>query len=264
MTDDSLAVRLGGPGSPEVRMNGRRIVIAMPIARSVQGCTKRAVAGLCILLTQMGAQVSQVDVEGMSRVTMARNQLATLVLSGHEDADAVLWVDDDMRFQPIDGLRMLAQVIHDAETPIVAAIGRKKTRDLSLEYCCELDVQEGGGIPTRAHLVRARRVGFGMVAMSLFALRMCAELARKEGRVVRMNLLDNAVNEGAMLFYELQRDGWMLGEDYSFCEDARRAGLDIYVDSSVQLGHVGAYEWSGRIADHLTEARPDGQQAMES
>ena len=37
---------------------------------------------------------------------------------------------------------------------------------------------------------------------------------------------------------------WYLGEDYSFCERARRAGFRILADTGFRLRHVGPYGYS--------------------
>jgi hypothetical protein len=36
---------------------------------------------------------------------------------------------------------------------------------------------------------------------------------------------------------------WYLGEDYAFCERARRAGYKIVVDTTIRLGHIGKYTY---------------------
>lgn len=256
MADGALAVRLGDEGSPVVSLEGRRIALVMPIARGVQGRTLMCIVELAYLLARCGATVVQAYVHGQSRVTMARTQAAAIVLAAERPCDAMLWIDDDMAFSAVDALRMIAQAVHDPKTPIVAAVGRKKTPDLSESYCCELDTEEDGGVATRGHLVAARRVGFALVAMTYQALRTTADLAIDEGRVIRMHEHEVRLTEAPHLFYEQVRGGWSLSEDYTFCEDARRAGLSIWIDASVTLGHIGAYEWSGCIGDHL-HARTD-------
>jgi hypothetical protein len=35
-----------------------------------------------------------------------------------------------------------------------------------------------------------------------------------------------------------------LGEDYSFCERARRCGYKIFADSTIRLQHIGLYGYS--------------------
>ena len=37
---------------------------------------------------------------------------------------------------------------------------------------------------------------------------------------------------------------WYLGEDYAFCERARRCGYSILADTTIRLGHIGNYPYS--------------------
>ena len=36
---------------------------------------------------------------------------------------------------------------------------------------------------------------------------------------------------------------WYLGEDYAFCERARKSGHKITVDTTLRLGHIGSYTY---------------------
>ena len=51
------------------------------------------------------------------------------------------------------------------------------------------------------------------------------------------------------------RDGEsiFLSEDYEFCEKARKVGEKCYLDTSIQLGHIGEYDY--RLADVLKYQR---------
>lgn len=50
-------------------------------------------------------------------------------------------------------------------------------------------------------------------------------------------------------FPERDGEGIYLSEDYAFCERARQVGVDSYVDTSIQLGHIGEYDY--RLQDVL-------------
>jgi hypothetical protein len=40
-------------------------------------------------------------------------------------------------------------------------------------------------------------------------------------------------------------DHWYLGEDFAFCERARRCGFKVIADTRIRLGHIGrqTYQW---------------------
>ncbi len=50
-------------------------------------------------------------------------------------------------------------------------------------------------------------------------------------------------------FPERNGESIFLSEDYDFCEKARKVGVDPYIDTSIQLGHIGEYDY--RLADVL-------------
>lgn len=63
---------------------------------------------------------------------------------------------------------------------------------------------------------------------------------------------------------------WYLGEDYSFCERARRCGFHVMADTTIRLWHVGSYRYgwedAGRDVErfddytfHITDAAPSVQ-----
>jgi GT2 family glycosyltransferase len=39
-------------------------------------------------------------------------------------------------------------------------------------------------------------------------------------------------------------DYWYLGEDFAFCERARRSGYRIFADTTIRLRHIGNYGYS--------------------
>lgn len=43
---------------------------------------------------------------------------------------------------------------------------------------------------------------------------------------------------------ERENEGIFLSEDYSFCEEARKIGVKSYIDTSIQLGHLGEYVYT--------------------
>ena len=49
--------------------------------------------------------------------------------------------------------------------------------------------------------------------------------------------------------------GERTGEDVFFFNDVRAAGFDVWLDPSIELGHVGEHEWRGRFADTITKPK---------
>jgi GT2 family glycosyltransferase len=38
-----------------------------------------------------------------------------------------------------------------------------------------------------------------------------------------------------------------MGEDYLFCDRARELGFEVWVDPSIELGHMGVQEYKGNF-----------------
>jgi hypothetical protein len=50
---------------------------------------------------------------------------------------------------------------------------------------------------------------------------------------------------------------WYLGEDFAFCEQARRCGFRIVADTTIRLWHVGTYRYGWEDAGREVERYGD-------
>jgi hypothetical protein len=46
------------------------------------------------------------------------------------------------------------------------------------------------------------------------------------------------------LILDTPRGPWYLGEDYAFCERARRCGIQVFADTTIRLRHYGRFGFS--------------------
>lgn len=44
--------------------------------------------------------------------------------------------------------------------------------------------------------------------------------------------------------WEEEGQTYYLGEDFSFCKYAQKCGFEIFIDSTIKLGHIGKYEYT--------------------
>lgn len=166
-------------------------------------------------------------------IDRTRSEMATTVLA--EGWDEIMWIDSDIVFEADDVARLRSH-----ELPFVAGVYAKRgTGGLACHLealAIELRVGEGGGlVPVRyvgMGFVLARRQVFDDVATT-FALPRCntAFSAPVVPYFLPM-VIEDARTAGGY---------WYLGEDYAFCERARRAGHAIVVDTTIRLGHIGSY-----------------------
>jgi hypothetical protein len=204
-----------------------RCIVLVPYLTHIEPACERGLRAL----EQRGLEVRRYP--SSAAIDRTRSEMATAVLD--EGFDEVMWIDSDIVFEADDVARLRSH-----ELPIAAGVYAKRgTGGLALHLeadCHELRVGEGGGLTT------IRYVGFGFVLIrrqvfadvaTTFALPSCNT---KFGSPVTPYFLP-------MVIEDAQAAGgyWYLGEDYAFCERARRAGHAVVVDSTIRLGHVGSY-----------------------
>jgi len=201
--------------------------ILVPAASPIESACESSLR----VLEQRGFTVWRVP--GYSAIDQARNQLASDALA--QGFDELIWIDSDIGFQPEDVERLRSHNL-----PIVAGIYPKKgKRALS----CHLqpgtkDVKFGshGGLLE----IQYAATGFLYARREVYDdIRTCCDLVtcnQRFGRAVVPYFQPLVVPDG--------EGHWYLGEDFAFCERARRAGHRIWADTTVRLFHIGGYPYS--------------------
>ena len=148
-------------------------------------------------------------------------------------ADRLLWLDSDM-YLPMDTLQQLSKDIDD-EHQIVSGLYFQRKGDCPpvIYKSCRLDRLSNGKIdPVAEHytdypdgdLFEVDAFGFGCVLMTMKAAETVVQ------------------KYGAMPFMPVGG----FGEDLSFCLRAREAGVKLWCDSRVRLGHIGLHTYDER------------------
>ena len=151
-----------------------------------------------------------------SLVYDSRNKLAAqAIVNG---ADYVMWFDSDMLFNP-DTLERLMEHMKDKD--IVGGLYFRRIppyTPVAFQYFPAEDigkVEFKGMDDVPSEPVKVSGIGFGCLLMKTSVL---IDVLSKEG--------DLFTPDGC-------------GEDISFCNRARRCGYDIWLDPSIECGHVG-------------------------
>ena len=178
-----------------------------------------------------------------SLVYDSRNEL--LRMAKEADADRILFVDSDMQFEP-DLLTRLGEDI-DNGCEIVAPLCFKRKPPFTPVIYSQMYLKEEDGkkIPTAqiihdyppADLFPVEAVGFGCVLMTMDAVK---KVTDKFGQWPFMPAAG-------------------FGEDMSFCMRAREAGVQIWCDSRVRVGHVGYYTFGEYDYKKHREGQVDAQ-----
>jgi hypothetical protein len=177
-------------------------------------------------------------VGGFAAIDQARSQLATDALA--EGFDEIMWIDADIVFDPLDVERLRSN-----PAPLIGGVYAKKgVRELALHIepgTTVMTLGEGGGTaPVRyvgAGFLLTRRAVYDAVGSKLSV---CNE---RFGRACTPYFLPMVIED--------ERGPWYLGEDYAFCERARRAGIPTLVDTRLRLYHAGrhAFGWEEAGSD---------------
>jgi hypothetical protein len=64
---------------------------------------------------------------------------------------------------------------------------------------------------------------------------------------------------------ERESEGIFLSEDYAFNENARKVGIKSYIDTSIQLGHIGEYNFTlNDVIAHQNKLRMDAEKKAQA
>jgi len=158
--------------------------------------------------------------------------MATRALA--EVFDELLWIDDDVVFDPDDVGRL-----RESGAPLVAGVCPKKgKRELAVHVMpgtASFTFGPSGG------LVEVLYAGTGF----LYTRRSLYEEMAAELPVCNAQFGEPIVPYFLPFVVQTEKGPWYLAEDYAFCERARRAGHRILVDTRIRLLHLGshAYGW---------------------
>jgi hypothetical protein len=185
-------------------------------------------------------------VQGYAAIDQARSQIASDALA--DGFDELLWIDSDVVFD-VDDVRRLRE--HDV--PIVCGIYPKKnSRALSCHLLPDTRTVRFG---THGGLLEIRYAATGFL---LTRREVYDGIARHEQLPVCNQRFSTPVVPYFLPLLIPDGDGtWYLGEDFAFCERARRSGFTILADTRIKLGHVGSYRYSWEDAGASRERYAD-------
>lgn len=217
----------------KVDLAGISVMLAMPAHRDLPWQTVRSMVETQSLMQAKGIPFEISLQVGGSAVTAARSKTVHAFLK--TDRNRIFWVDSDIAWKADDFLRL---VVLSAVMPVVVAAYPAK-RDppvflLNVKPDAELETNEYG-------CVAIGGLGLGFAIMRRDMIEALAEKAPK----LRFPDTGEPV---AHLFREDWEDGDFRGEDVAFFADIRGLGHKVWLDPSVQLGHVGAKAYSADIS----------------
>jgi hypothetical protein len=148
-----------------------------------------------------------------------------------------MFIDADINFQPEDVIRLLAWV---SEPNIDIAAGIPCARKVEKTYIVTLDEDDSGVMMNGMGLVRAKRVA---TAFMMIKREVIENLVKDNPQ---WNYWDDKTERTLSAIFDFAvKDNSYVGEDYLFCDRARDAGYQVWVDPTIKLGHMGVQEYEG-------------------
>jgi hypothetical protein len=216
----------------QVKIDGMRIMVGMPLYGAPTNKT-----GMCLLKTQgycmnRGIGFSYTTSSGF--VTFARDDIVQDFLKS--DCDKLFWIDGDMVWTPEDFCKFVAlSTLRD-----VICAGYPLKQDGGNVYIVNADGVEG--VTGDYGLLEIHGTGLGF---SIWSREVCQALSDSKPEV-----LDTFKGVPTReIFCVKARDGTRRTEDINVFEDIRALGFKVYLDPTIELGHVGSKEWRGAVAE---------------
>lgn len=209
-----------------------KILVAIPSMDTVPALFAQCVA----MLKMPEGSEAMISFQVGSLVYDARNILAKNAIS--MEADYVFWLDSDMLFKPDVLVNMMA-TLKANDLDILSGIYVRRKEPYTPVLYDKLDIDNRGEcrwsefreLPSSG-LFKAGGIGFGCCLMTTDVL---MDVSGKHGNMF-------APIGGT-------------GEDLSFCWRARECGYDIWIDSSIKLGHIGQHVFTLDYYDAYRRAK---------
>lgn len=219
----------------KIDLKGISVMLGIPAGRDLPALTVKSLMGTQSLCRDVQVPFQLGMVIGSAVVQWARDEVVDLFLKSN--ATRLFWIDSDMVWEPEQFMRLLA--LSQYRDVICAAYPAKKDQPtFYVNYDKDCLVQGEYG------LLNINGVGLGFTVMHR---RVVEQLAEKAPKIID----DVSQREITSVFRIDQANGRRRGEDMAFFADIRALGHDVWLDPTVDLGHIGTKTYTGSIQDAL-------------
>lgn len=205
----------------------------MPVAPKT-GLPPKTAMALCSTveyLTKLPVKFS-LGMEMSGIVTSCRDMVFDDFMRG--DKQKLFWLDSDMVWTAQDFLRLLAL---SQKYDVIACTYPAKIEGPETFY---VNYDPARMEPNRYGLLPVKGVGLGFCVVDR---RICEQLSAKAPR-----FLDQySGREMASIFRVDIHEGRRRSEDFAFFADINALGHEVWLDPSINLGHIGDREWTGDV-----------------
>ncbi len=182
-------------------------------------------------LTQLEQRGFEVRRRSLGVIDLSRNLMASQAV--RDGFEHIMFIDSDIGFEPNDVLTLRANRL-----PICAGIYPKKAERAIASNL----------LPGTHQVVFGKQGGIMEIAYAAAGFL----FVHRDVYVALEETLPLCNETFGMPFYpyfmpmvaEDKGKPWYLGEDFAFCERARKAGFKIHADTTIRLRHYGKYGYS--------------------
>lgn len=234
-------------------------MICTPIARNPAWQYTASLAATLLFLSEQGVRCTYQFVVGSSVISKARNELCAHFLMS--DCTDLLFIDDDMQWSPNAVLRLLA-----SDKPLIGGVGRMRVQKPNSDPAvwCWRPIHDADGQLRQDDMGAIEARGFG-AAFMLINRRVLNDLSAAHPEWKRPGAHDwpAGLREHYFEFFRQNHEGeeGETSEDYVFCDRWRRLGQGVWVDPTIQLGHVGSWTYQGSLEDAVLVAAEPAEKA---
>lgn len=181
------------------------------------------------------AGVRVVRREGCSAIDVARNELLSEAL--HDGAEAMMFIDSDIGFDPLDALQLLAR----PEDVVAAVYAKKNHREMASLFADDIKQVQLGAHAPGLYPLKFAAAGF---------LRIRAQVLHRMISEIRLPLCNTHWGRGIWPFFQPlivphpTAGLHYLGEDWAFSHRLAEIGVTPLADTSIRLWHWGRYGFS--------------------
>jgi hypothetical protein len=178
-----------------------------------------------------------------SLISRARNTLTAKFLNTPESTH-LMFIDADIGWEPWHLLVML-----NARKDVIGGLYPMKS--LPVKWCVNGIPGKEEGTPEQPHLVEVSKTGTGFLLIKRDVFEKLDQ--HPATRPFNNDIgLPEALNPYMKTYFDTAvRENRYYSEDWTFCENWRDLGGEVYVDKRVLLRHVGTYVFDGQAQDKL-------------
>lgn len=217
-------------------VDGLHVMIGIPCGPNLPWQTVQSLCETISQLKDRGIPYDITMVAGCSIVESARCRVADQFLKSK--ANRLFMIDSDIVWQSKDFIRLLAM---STQMDVICGAYPAKVDDLTFLMADNpgdrMILNDFGCLP-----ISGTGLGFCIVTRAVM------EKLARYAPLVKFGSDEKPIHH---IFYCDSNDGVFKGEDIQFFEDVKTLGIDVFMDPSLSLGHVGAKCYSGSINSAL-------------